>query len=76
MRNTMEFQRSSGTLSGQLVLASLEPPDGLATVNDQIILACENNLAFMGRLTDGQIKLVVTSPPYNLGKDYEAKTSL
>ncbi len=34
------------------------------------------NLAFTARLPDGQMKLVVTSPPYNLGKDYEAKTSL
>ena len=30
----------------------------------------------MEKLHDGQMKLVVTSPPYNLGKDYEAKTSL
>ena len=40
------------------------------------VLACEDNLSFMERLPDGQMKLVVTSPPYNLGKAYEAKTSL
>ena len=39
-------------------------------------LACTDNLAFMAPLTDGQFKLIVTSPPYNIGKDYEAKTSL
>ena len=40
-------------------------------------LACEDNLAFMEKLHDGQMKLIVTSPPYNLGKDYEeAKSSL
>ena len=39
-------------------------------------LACEDNLAFMARLPDRAVKLVVASPPYNLGKDYEAKTSL
>ena len=39
-------------------------------------LACQDNLEFMAELQDGQIKLVVTSPPYNLGKEYEKKTSL
>ena len=33
------------------------------------VLACEDNLAFLRRLPDARIKLVVTSPPYNLGKD-------
>lgn len=41
-----------------------------------ITMACEDNLEFMSKLPDGQMMLVVTSPPYNLGKDYEARTSL
>ena len=40
------------------------------------VLACGDNLPFMRRLADDSVKLVVTSPPYNLGKDYEAETSL
>ena len=40
------------------------------------VLVCEDNLLFMESLHDGQMKLIVTSPPYNLGKDYETKTSL
>ena len=40
------------------------------------VLACEDNLSFMGRIPNDCIKLIVTSPPYNLGKDYEQKTSL
>ena len=40
------------------------------------VLACEDNLAFMEKLADGQMKLIVTSPPYNLGKDYETTVSL
>ena len=43
---------------------------------ENAILACEDNLVFMEKLRDAQMKLVVTSPPYNLGKDYEARTSL
>ena len=28
-------------------------------------LACEDNLAYMEKLNDGQMKLIVTSPPYH-----------
>ncbi len=44
----------------------------------QPVVACEDNLAFMQRLEDArlQMNLIVTSPPYNLGKDYETKSSL
>lgn len=40
------------------------------------VLACEDNLSFLRRLPEASVKLVVTSPPYNLGKGYEARTSL
>ena len=40
------------------------------------VLACEDNLAFMQRLPDAAMKLIVTSPPYNLGKDYESRSPL
>ncbi len=40
------------------------------------VLACLDNLKFLRSIPDGQCKLIVTSPPYNLGKDYEAKSSL
>ena len=40
------------------------------------VLACEDNLSFMARMADGHVKLVVTSPPYNIGKGYEAKLTL
>ena len=43
---------------------------------NHVSLACEDNLEFMEKLQDGLIKLVVTSPPYNLGKNYEVRTSL
>ncbi len=38
--------------------------------------AVEDNLSFLGRVPDGHIQLVVTSPPYNIGKAYERRTSL
>lgn len=46
------------------------PADNLAQI------ACEDNLAFMRPLSDESMKLVVTSPPYNIGKKYERKQPL
>lgn len=31
-------------------------------------IACDDNLSFMRPLTDGMMHLIVTSPPYNIGK--------
>ncbi len=42
----------------------------------QFTVVCDDALAFTKSLTDEQMRLVVTSPPYNLGKAYESKTSL
>jgi len=39
-------------------------------------MACEDNLRFMEGLADESMKLIVTSPPYNIGKDYEKKAPL
>lgn len=33
-------------------------------------------LSFMRSLPDNSVKLIVTSPPYNVGKEYETRTSL
>ena len=49
---------------------SLTPRSGYYEVE------CRDNLEFMGDLDDGQIKLVVTSPPYNLGKTKENRMSI
>ena len=39
-------------------------------------MACEDNLVYMRRFKDGVMNLIVTSPPYNLGKSYEQQSSL
>lgn len=41
----------------------------------QCEIVCENNLTFMRRLPAEAMQLIVTSPPYNLGKEYEEKRS-
>jgi adenine-specific DNA-methyltransferase len=39
-------------------------------------IACEDNLRFMRPLVDGSMKLIVTSPPYNMRKKYEKSETL
>lgn len=40
------------------------------------ILACCDNLHFMKTLASGSMNLIVTSPPYNIGKSYEQRAAL
>ena len=47
-----------------------------ASVKADAVIACQDNLEFMGKLPDGRFKLIVTSPPYNLGKEYEGKSTI
>jgi len=39
-------------------------------------IECRDNLSFMRSLPDNSMQLIVTSPPYNLGKEYESRKSL
>lgn len=39
-------------------------------------IECADNLVFLASLPSESMHLVVTSPPYNLGKSYETRTSL
>jgi adenine-specific DNA-methyltransferase len=47
----------------------------LAARND-VVMAHEDNLSFMRALPSASMQLVVTSPPYNIGKAYEERASL
>lgn len=38
-------------------------------------IACADNLSFMRPLADESFQLIVTSPPYNIGKSYEQRDS-
>ncbi len=37
---------------------------------------CKNALDFCKEIPDGSVKLIITSPPYNIGKAYETRTSI
>ncbi len=43
---------------------------------NQAYMARMDNLAFMRPLPDESMKLIVTSPPYNIGKVYEKRSAL
>ncbi|MEI7834175.1 MAG: site-specific DNA-methyltransferase [bacterium] len=40
------------------------------------IIDCIDNLEFMHELPAASMKLIVTSPPYNIGKEYEKRSNL
>ena len=40
------------------------------------MMVCGSNHALMAGLADASVKLIITSPPYNVGKAYERKSSL
>ncbi len=60
-------------------LSLMEPPRATVarlTSDRQAHMACVDNLDFMRPLKAGSMKLIVTSPPYNIGKSYERRRSL
>ncbi len=42
--------------------------------NFDVLVACEDTLKFLKTMPDESVELVVSSPPYNLGKSYESRT--
>ena len=52
------------------------PFPSLFVLDREPVMECQDNLDFMAGLPDSKFKLIVTSPPYNLGKTYETKDSL
>ena len=42
----------------------------------RIVLHCGDTLDFLKILPDETAKPIITSPPYNLGKQYESKTQI
>ena len=41
-----------------------------------VFLTCKDNLSFVRSLQDESMKLIITSPPYNIGKEYEIRMPL
>ncbi len=54
----------------------LEFPAKLQKQQNVAVLKCQDNLEFLCEQSSGKFKLIVTSPPYNIGKSYEKPSSL
>ena len=52
------------------------PVDSEAAGEAKVLIAAKDNIAFMRPLPSESMKLIVTSPPYNIGKSYERRTPL
>ena len=46
------------------------------SANADIILECNDTVEFTKKLQDESIQLIITSPPYNIGKSYETRVSI
>ena len=60
--------RQQTALKQQSTVVSIRPTTA--------VVECRDNLEFMRTLEKGSMHLIVTSPPYNIGKEYEKRTSL
>ena len=76
-RSTVEQSRQGvlelGCGEGDATQATRSEP---LAANGQAVMVCQDNIEFMRGLPDASIKLIVTSPPYNLGKSYEERSPL
>ena len=56
----------------------MNSPQKIARLNrdTDAMIEVQDNLKFMRGLADESMKLIVTSPPYNIGKSYEKRSSL
>ncbi len=67
----------TGQIALDASLASvISNANGTLIAGSNPVMSCEDNLAFMARLASGSMNLIVTSPPYNIGKSYERRKSL
>lgn len=64
------------SMSAALRVTAERPRITRLPVAPNVRMKCEDNLAFMRPLANGSMRLIVTSPPYNIGKRYERRTPL
>lgn len=53
-----------------------EKIESVFSPESDIVLSCDDVLNFLNKVPDGFFKLIVTSPPYNIGKSYEKRVSV
>ena len=73
---TLQKQLPTFGKNGSVRRASYDAPPSATLASGKAVMACRDNLEFMRDLPDASIQLVVTSPPYNLGKSYERRSPI
>jgi DNA modification methylase len=63
------------TIMGNLLYTNLVMTSFYADDSD-IVLECNDSVEFTKKLPTESVQLVVTSPPYNIGKSYETRVSI
>src|SRR6266404_2563651 len=57
-------------------LGEQPPIDESISPESRVVLACGESAEILSKVPDGFAKLIITSPPYNIGKEYEKQTKL
>ncbi len=63
-------------MSGLPLFHSIKPIDTSFTPDGYIVLGTGDVSEFIAQIPDKSISLIITSPPYNLGKEYEDRVSI
>lgn len=74
--NTMPAKKAPNTKSDSRQLPLPVASVKRLQADKDVSIRCADNLTFMQELPTESIKLIVTSPPYNIGKAYEKRSSL
>jgi adenine-specific DNA-methyltransferase len=77
IENTMpQARRRTKARQDTLELAFPIPQPVRLKRDSDALMVCQDNEAFLEALAPESIQLIVTSPPYNIGKAYESKSPL
>lgn len=80
MRKSYRTGKSPSRLVGERAFQPGRQTEGGNVVPLQrpltVQIECQDNLEFMRSHDEESMKLIVTSPPYNIGKEYESRTSI
>ena len=63
-------------LTKNIKMANYTETDGTSQTRADFKIECADNLAYMSQFPEGFFRLIATSPPYNIGKEYESCVDL
>lgn len=76
MKNTIEIKSLDRGAQHHLFPQVKKTISGKFSENADIVFACGDSREILSKCPDGFASLIITSPPYNIGKKYETQTKL